>query len=212
MHLCCIYDCLRRHWLASPQCSLTLPSNPVLNDSFGLYSADLYIIYCFPPFVSLLLLSNSTILFTHINDNFPPFMGLGAQVPSRWSGLTFSPEYHSRSPSSITRPKPGGVVCSAVSGALSPTLSPSGRPRSPLDGLQTQCAPRNSWPGRGGDPCGFILGYWWLSRGLGQWAPIGLTSRKSSLLFGAEKQVSGWAYRGLRSATAGGRVQELGWS
>ena len=142
----------------------------------------------------------------------PPFMGLGAQVPSRWSGLTFSPEYHSRSPSSITRPKPGGVVCSAVSGALSPTLSPSGRPRSPLDGLQTQCAPRNSWPGRGGDPCGFILGYWWLSRGLGQWAPIGLTSRKSSLLFGAEKQVSEWAYRGLRSATAGGRVQELGWS
>ena len=31
--------------------------------------------------------------------------------------------------------------------------------------------PATLGPGRGGDPCGFILGYWWLSRGLGQWAP-----------------------------------------
>ena len=59
----------------------------------------------------------------------------------------------------------------AVPGAPGPRHPPSGRPRSPLDGLQTQYAPHNSWPGRGGDPCGFILGYWWLSRGLGQWAP-----------------------------------------
>ena len=101
----------------------------------------------------------------------PPFLGLGAQVPSRWSGLTFCLEYHSRSPSSITRPKPGGVVRLALPGAPSPRLSPSVRPRSPLDGLQTRYAPRNSWPGRRGDPCGFILGYWWLSQGLGQWAP-----------------------------------------
>ena len=128
----------------------------MLNDSLGLYSTDLYIIYYFPPFVSL---SNLTICFTHMNDNFPSFLGLGAQVPSRWSGLTFSPEYHSRSPSSITRPKPGGVVRSAVPGAPGPRLPPSGRPRSPPDGLQTRYAPRNSWPGRGGDPCGFILGY-----------------------------------------------------
>ena len=146
----------RRHWLASPQCSLVLPSNPVLNDS----------LVCIPlisllsiVFVSLLLLFNSTILFTHVNDNFSPVLGLGAQVPSRWSGLTFSPEYHSRSPSSITRPKPGGVVRSAVPGAPGPRLPPSGQSRSPLDGLPTRYALRNSWPGRGGDPCGIIPGY-----------------------------------------------------
>ena len=162
MPLWCTCDCLRRHWLASPQYSLTLP---------GLYSTDLYIIYYFPPLFLCCFCLIQPFCFTHINDNFPSFLGLGAQVPSRWSGLTFSSEYHSRLPSSITRPKPGGVVRSAVPGAPGPRLPPLGQPRSPLDGLQTRYAPRNSWPGCGGDPCGFILGYWWLSRGLGQWAP-----------------------------------------
>ena len=77
----CTYDCLRRHWLASPQCSLTLPSNPVLNDSFGLYSTDLYTIYYFPPLFLCCFCLIQPFCFTHMNDNFPLFLGPWGSIP-----------------------------------------------------------------------------------------------------------------------------------
>ena len=98
--------------------------------------------YCFA--LSFLL-----ILAFLFYPRFSPILGLGAQVPSRWSGLSFTSECHSRPNSSITRPKPGNVVPLAVKGPAGPRLLHSG---SPLGGQLTRYTTSNFSSGPWGEP------------------------------------------------------------
>ena len=81
---------------------------------------------------------------------------IGAQVPSRRSGLTFNPEFRSRSPSSITRAKPRRVVRSAVLGATARRRLGEVSPGRSADLVRTpQLLPGTPL---GGDPCEYFSG------------------------------------------------------
>ena len=77
MPLWCTCDCLRRHWLASLQCSLILPSNPVLNDGLFCIPPISILSIVFPPLFLCCFCLIQPFCFTHVNDNFPPFWALG---------------------------------------------------------------------------------------------------------------------------------------
>ena len=97
---------------------------------------------------------------THTHISLFPTLGLGAQVPSRQSGLTFNPEFSSPLPSLITRAKPPRVVRSAVLRATARRRhSPGAVEVSPGQSANLVCTPQ-LLPGTPlrGDRCEYFLG------------------------------------------------------